>query len=194
MTKIIGLTGGIGSGKTTVAKQFMDAGIPVYIADDEAKKMLLQPEIITQIKNTFGDSVLENHQISKAKLAQLVFNQPEKLMQLNAIIHPAVKEHFQTWLESKQSEPYVIREAAILFESGTYHDCDLIISVVAPIENRIDRVMKRDHVDRAAVLARINNQWTDEQRIEKSHFIIENISPENTRKQVSEILKKLTIV
>jgi dephospho-CoA kinase len=194
MTKIIGLTGGIGSGKTTVAKQFMGAGIPVYIADDEAKKMLQQPEIITQIKNTFGDSVLENHQISRTKLAQLVFNQPEKLMQLNAIIHPAVKEHFQTWLKSKQSEPYVIREAAILFESGTYQDCDLIISVVAPIEDRIARVMKRDHVDRAAVLARINNQWTDEQRIEKSNFIIENISPENTRKQVSEILKKLTIV
>ncbi len=194
MTKIIGLTGGIGSGKTTVAKQFMDAGIPVYIADEEAKKLLDSSDIQSQIKSVFGTEVFEDERISRSKLAQLVFNQPEKLKQLNAIIHPAVKEHFQKWLESKQSEPYVIREAAILFESGTYHDCDLIISVIAPIEDRIARVMKRDQVDRTAVLARINNQWTDEQRIEKSNFIIENISPENTRKQVSEILKKLTIV
>ncbi|MBS7786735.1 dephospho-CoA kinase [Flavobacterium sp. CYK-55] len=194
MTKIIGLTGGIGSGKTTVAKQFMDAGIPVYIADEEAKKLLDSSDIQSQIKSVFGTEVFEDEKVLRSKLAQLVFNQPQKLKQLNAIIHPAVKEHFLTWLKSKQNEPYVIREAAILFESGTYQDCDLIISVVAPIEDRISRVMKRDHVDRAAVLSRINNQWTDEQRIEKSNFVIENISPENTYKQVSEILKKLTIV
>lgn len=194
MTKIIGLTGGIGSGKTTVAKQFIAAGISVYIADDEAKKILQQPEIIDQIKNTFGDSVIENERISRAKLAQLVFNYPEKLKQLNAIIHPAVKEHFQTWLETKQNEPYVIREAAILFESGSYQDCDFIISVVAPIEERIRRVMKRDEVDQSSVLARINNQWTDEQRISKSDFVIENVTTESTKRQVNEILKKLSII
>ncbi len=194
MTKIIGLTGGIGSGKTTVAKQFIAAGIPVYIADDEAKKILQQSEIINQIKNTFGDSVIENQQISRVKLAQLVFNHPEKLKQLNAIVHPAVKEHFQTWLETKQNEPYVIREAAILFESGSYHDCDFIISVVAPIEERIRRVMKRDGVDQSSVLARINNQWTDEQRISQSDFVIENVTTESTQRQVNEILKKLSII
>lgn len=194
MTKIIGLTGGIGSGKTTVAKQFIEAGIPVYIADEQAKKLLHQPEIISQIEATFGDSVLDDNQISRAKLAQVVFNHPEKLALLNSIIHPAVKKHFQQWLNEHQTFPYVVREAAILFESGTYHDCDFIISVIAPIEERISRVMQRDHVDRAAVLVRINNQWTDEQRISKSDFVIENVTPENTERQVKEILKKLSIV
>ncbi|MBS1534838.1 MAG: dephospho-CoA kinase [Bacteroidetes bacterium] len=193
MTKIIGLTGGIGSGKTTVAKQFIEAGIPVYIADEEAKKLLHQPEIISQIETNFGDSVLEDNQISRAKLAQVVFNNPEKLALLNSIIHPAVKKHFQQWLNEHQAFPYVVREAAILFESGTYHDCDLIISVIAPIEERISRVIQRDQVDRAAVLARINNQWTDEQRIAKSDFVIENVTPKNTERQVNEILKKLSI-
>lgn len=193
MTKIIGLTGGIGSGKTTVAKQFIEAGIPVYIADEEAKKLLHQPEIISQIETNFGDSVLEDNQISRAKLAQVVFNNPEKLALLNSIIHPAVKKYFQQWLNEHQTFPYVVREAAILFESGTYHDCDLIISVIAPIEERISRVIQRDQVDRAAVLARINNQWTDEQRIAKSDFVIENVTPENTERQVNEILKKLSI-
>lgn len=194
MTKIIGLTGGIGSGKTTVAKQFIEAGIPVYIADEQAKKLLHQPEIISQIEATFGDSVLDDNQISRAKLAQVVFNHPEKLALLNSIIHPAVKKHFQQWLNEHQAFPFVVREAAILFESGTYQDCDLIISVIAPVEERITRVMQRDHVDRAAVLVRINNQWTDEQRIAKSDFVIENVTPENTERQVKEILKKLSIV
>ncbi|MFN8275655.1 MAG: dephospho-CoA kinase [Flavobacteriaceae bacterium] len=194
MTKIIGLTGGIGSGKTTVAKQFTEAGIPVYIADEEAKKILYQPEIISQIEATFGDSVLEDNQISRAKLAQVVFNHPEKLALLNSIIHPAVKKHFQQWLNEHQAFPFVVREAAILFESGTYHDCDFIISVIAPVEERISRVMQRDQVDKTAVLARINNQWTDEQRIAKSDFVIENVTPENTKRQVEEILKKLTII
>lgn len=194
MTKIIGLTGGIGSGKTTVAKQFIEAGIPVYIADQEAKKLLHQPEIISQIEATFGDSVLEDNQISRAKLAQVVFNHPEKLALLNSIIHPAVKKHFQQWFNAHQTFSFVVREAAILFESGTYHDCDYIISVIAPIEERISRVMQRDQVDRTAVLARINNQWTDEQRIAKSDFVIENVTPENTERQVKEILKKLSIV
>lgn len=194
MTKIIGLTGGIGSGKTTVAKQFIEAGIPVYIADEQAKKLLHQPEIISQIETTFGDSVLDDNQISRAKLAQVVFNDSEKLALLNSIIHPAVKKHFQHWLNEHQAFPYVVREAAILFESGTYHDCDFIISVIAPVEERISRVMQRDHVDRAAVLVRINNQWTDEQRISKSDFVIENVTPQNTERQVKEILKKLSIV
>lgn len=194
MTQIIGLTGGIGSGKTTVANQFTTAGIPVYIADDQAKKILHQPEITAQIKEAFGNLVFDEKQISRAKLAQVVFNNPDKLELLNSIIHPAVKNHFNEWLEKHQKFPFVVREAAILFESGTYQDCDYIISVIAPIEDRIQRVMQRDGVDKTSVLARINNQWTDEQRIAKSDFVIENISPKNTEHQVKEILKKLSIL
>jgi len=193
MTKIIGLTGGIGSGKTTVAKLFMEFGIPVYIADDEAKKLTDLPEIITQIENTFGSVVFENGKINRQKLAAIVFNDAESLIKLNAIIHPAVKTHFENWVSQHSDFPIIIKEAAILFESGSYLDCDLIITVTAPLEIRLERVLKRDKTTRENILKRIQNQWTDEQRISKSDFIIENSDFESTKKQVKDLLKKLTI-
>lgn len=192
MTKIIGLTGGIGSGKTTVATQFKAAGIPIYIADEEAKKMLFRSDIVQKIQKEFGPEVFENNQISRSKLAQLVFKDASKLAMLNAIIHPEVKDDFLVWLQSHQQHPWVIREAAILFESGTYRDCDFIITVIAPLEERIKRVMQRDGVDRATVLARIKHQWTDEQRIALSDFVIDNTTQESTALQVEQILKKLS--
>jgi len=193
MTKIIGLTGGIGSGKTTVAKLFMDSGIPVYIADDEAKKLTDLPEIIEQIKNVFGPTVFENGKINRQKLAVIVFNEPALLKKLNAIIHPAVKKHFENWVSSRHETPFVIKETAILFESGSYTDCDLIITVTAPLEIRLQRVLERDQTTRENILKRIQNQWTDEARISKSNFIIENLDLNSTKKQVADLLKKLTI-
>ncbi|WP_298223004.1 dephospho-CoA kinase [Flavobacterium sp.] len=192
MTKIIGLTGGIGSGKTTIAQYFKSLGIPVYIADDEAKKMLDVPTIQKEIKETFGEVVFENGAISRPKLASVVFENPEKLKVLNGIIHPAVKEHFKDWFVQHSNNPIVIREAAILFESGSYLDCDKIITVVAPLETRIQRVLSRDKTTREAVLNRIKNQWTDEMRIAKSDFVIENNDLSNAKEQVDKILKKLT--
>lgn len=193
MTKIIGLTGGIGSGKTTVAKLFMDSGIPVYIADDEAKKLTDLPEIIEQIKNVFGTTVFENEKINRQKLAAIVFNEPELLKKLNAIIHPAVKKHFENWVSNHDEAPFVIKETAILFESGSYTDCDLIITITAPLEIRLQRVLERDQTTRENILKRIQNQWTDEARISKSDFIIENLDLNSTKKQVADLLKKLTI-
>ena len=193
MTKIIGLTGGIGSGKTTVANYFQSSGIPVYIADDEARKIMQFPEIIVEIKNTFGTSLFENGILNRAKLAEIVFNNPEKLKQLNAIIHPAVKKQFKKWILNYQNSPFVIYEAAILFESGSYKNCDLIITVIAPIETRIQRVIQRDATTRENVLQRMNVQWNDEQRILKSDFVIENIHPETTKLEVDKILKILKI-
>ncbi len=176
MTKIIGLTGGIGSGKTTVANYFKSCGIPIYIADDEARKIMESASIIEAIKDSFGTDVFENEILNREKLAKIVFNNPERLEKLNSIVHPAVKKHFEQWLLQNQAAPYVIYEAAILFESGRYKDCDIIITVTAPIESRIERVIKRDKTTRELVLKRINAQWTDEKRISKSDFIIENIS------------------
>ena len=193
MTKIIGLTGGIGSGKTTVANYFKSFGIPIYIADDEARKIMKSADIIEAIKNSFGDAIFENEILNRDKLAKIVFNNPKKLEKLNNIVHPAVKNHFEQWLMQNQSAPYVIYEAAILFESGRYKDCDLIVTVVAPIESRIERVIKRDNSTRELVLKRINAQWTDEERILKSDFIIENISSETTKLEVDRILKILKI-
>jgi dephospho-CoA kinase len=192
MTKIIGLTGGIGSGKTTIAQYFKLLGVPVYIADDEAKKLLDNSTVKKKIKEIFGEFVFENKTISKEKLALIVFQNPQKLSELNAIIHPAVKKHFQVWVANHQNEPIVIKEAAILFESGSDQDCDKIITVVAPLETRIQRVMSRDKTSKEAILNRINNQWTDEMRIAKSDYIIENISLEIAKQQADKIFQKLS--
>ena len=193
MTKIIGLTGGIGSGKTTIANYFKSFGIPVYIADEEARKIMQSVEIISAIKNVFGDEVFENEKLNREELAKIVFNNPEKLEKLNNIVHPAVKKHFEQWLLKHTAASYVIYEAAILFESGSYKNCDLIITITAPIESRIQRVVERDKTTRELVLKRINAQWTDKQRISKSDFIIENTSMETTKLEVVKILKILKI-
>ena len=191
MTKIIGLTGGIGSGKTMVAEYFKSLGIPVYIADKEARQLMTSGNIINALSNEFGKEILENGILNREKLAQLVFNNPKKLQKLNSIVHPEVKKHFDNWVEKHKNYPFVVKEAAILFESGSYKYCDTIITVTAPLETRLQRVMKRDKTDRESVLKRIENQWTDEQRIAKSNYVIHNLSVESTKKQVDEILKKL---
>ena len=191
MTKIIGLTGGIGSGKTMVAEYFKSLGIPVYIADKEARQLMTSENIINALSNEFGKEILENGILNREKLAQLVFNNPKKLQKLNSIVHPEVKKHFDNWVEKHKNYPFIVKEAAILFESGSYEYCDTIITVTAPLETRLQRVMKRDKTDRESVLKRIENQWTDEQRIAKSNYVIHNLSVESTKKQVDEILKKL---
>jgi dephospho-CoA kinase len=191
MTKIIGLTGGIGSGKTMVVEYFKSLGIPVFIADEEAKKLMTSHDIINALSNEFGNEILKNGILNREKLAQLVFNNPKKLQKLNGIVHPKVKIHFENWVEKHKNYPFVAKEAAILFESGSYKYCDTIITVTCPLEIRLQRVMKRDKTDRESVLKRIENQWTDEQRIAKSDYVIDNLSVEFTKKQVDEILKKL---
>jgi len=191
MTKIIGLTGGIGTGKTMVAEYFKSLGIPVYIADEEARKLMTSDNIIEALSNEFGKEILENGILNREKMAQLVFNNPKKLQKLTSIVHPEVKKHFDNWVEKHKNYPFVVKEAAILFESGSYKYCDTIITVTAPLETRLQRVMKRDKTDRESVLKRIENQWTDEQRIAKSDYVIHNLSVESTKKQVDEILKKL---
>lgn len=191
MTKVVCLTGGIGSGKTLIANYFKSLGIPVYIADDEAKKLMKKTKIIQAIEAIFGKTIFENDMINKEKLASIVFNNPEKLKELNQVIHPAVKKDFEDWLSKHKSLPLVVKEVAILFESGSNSFCDKIITVVAPLETRIQRVLERDNTNRENILARINNQWTDEQRISKSDFIIHNISVDEAKKEVDEILKLL---
>ena len=193
MTKIIGLTGGIGSGKTTVANHFIAVGIPVYIADDEARKIMQSPEILKKIEKIFGSVIFKNEVLNRQKLAEIVFSNSDKLKQLNAIIHPAVKKHFGNWILNYKNSPFVIYETAILFEGGSYKDCDKIITVTAPLETRIERVIQRDKTSRENVLKRIKMQWTDDQRLGKSDFVIENINPEITKSEVGKILKILKI-
>ena len=193
MSKIIGLTGGIGSGKTTLATYIESLGIPVFIADDEAKKLMQSDEVLREIKAVFGEAVFEKGQLNRQELASIVFSNPKKLSQLNGIIHPAVKKQFKVWLDQHQLAPFVVYEAAILFESGSYQNCDYIITITAPLEDRIARVMQRDNSSREQVLNRINAQWTDEQRATKSNFVIENSDPQIAKLQLDEILKILKI-
>lgn len=170
----IGLTGGIGSGKSTVAKVFLQLGVPVFFADDESKLLLLQDNVIKKIVAVFGESVLNENKIDKAKLAKIVFADKEKLKLLNNILHPLVAERYANWIIENKTKPFTIKEAAILFESGSYLDCDKVICVSADINIRIERVVGRDKVSKESVLARINNQWTEEQRIAKSDYVIYN--------------------
>ncbi|MFT5754950.1 MAG: dephospho-CoA kinase [Flavobacterium sp.] len=191
MTKIIGLTGGIGSGKTTVANYLITKDIPVYIADLEARKITESKNVINEIKKIFGVDVIENNKVNRAVLAGIVFKDRDKLAQLNAIIHPEVKKHFKKWLKSKLDYKFVVKESAILFESGSYKDCDAIILVTAPLETRIERTMKRDNVDRESVLQRINNQMPEEEKKRKSDYIIQNTSLKDTYIQIDKLLNYL---
>jgi dephospho-CoA kinase len=190
-TKIVGLTGGIGSGKTTVANYIQSLGIPIYISDAEAKKVMELPQIISKIKAAFNDDVITDNKLDRQKLAAIVFNLPEKLKELNAIVHPAVKNHFDNWVKEHKNDPIIVKEAAILFESGSYKDCDVIISVVAPLETRIERIIKRDTTTREKIMQRIKNQLSDEERTLRSQFVITNITLDDTKKQVDKILNLL---
>jgi dephospho-CoA kinase len=194
MTKIIGLTGGIGSGKTTIARYIESKGIPVYIADVEAKKVMEESKILKALQIAFGTDIVMNNYVNRSKLSSIVFNNPEKLALLNSIIHPAVKIHFKNWLNNHENEPFVIKETAILFETGGDKECYKTITVVATLENRIDRVISRDDVSKENVIERMNNQMSDEQRIELSDFVIQNETITSAKNQVDEILKLLKII
>ena len=193
MTKVIGLTGGIGSGKTTIANFFAEMGVPVYIADDGARAVMKLDHVKQDIKNVFGENIFDNNILNRTKLAEIVFNDKEKLAKLNAIVHPAVKKDFEVWLLQHKNYDYIIYEAAILFESGRYKECDYIITVTAPEEVRMDRVLKRDNTTPAQVLSRMQMQWKDEDRISRSNFVINNVNLKIAKEEVVKILKILDI-
>jgi dephospho-CoA kinase len=188
---IVGLTGGIGSGKTTVANFFKGLNVPVYIADDEAKKLMNVSKILKRkIKKLFGDEAYVNDELNRPFIASKIFNDKSLLDKMNAIVHPKVGKHFLKWLE-KQEHPYVIKEAAILFENEGYKDCDYIITVIADKQVRIKRIMERDSTSIQKINAIMQNQWNDQDRVKLSDFVIKNNSLKNTKEQVFEIHKKL---
>lgn len=189
--KKVGLTGGIGSGKTTVAQIFETIGTPVYYADIEAKKILNEDDfVIEQIISEFGN-IYNNKIIDRKKLAEIVFNEPQKLDKLNSIVHPAVYKHFENWCILKKDFPYIIEEAAILFESDSYKKMDKIITVFAPEDIRIERVCNRDNMSKENVVARIRNQMDDKKKIELSDFVVNNFDNNMLISQVLTIHEKL---
>lgn len=187
MAKVIGLTGGIGSGKTTVAHFFSELGVPVFIADKEAKTISESKEVEPELLSLFGEKVYKEGKLDRKHIASRVFSNPDLLQKLNQIIHPRVQKKFEQWLKIHSKAKYVIKEAAILFESGSYKQCFKVILVTAPQDVRIERVLKRDITDYDSVVQRISNQWSDEIKIPLSDFVIENINLLQTKSQVLEI-------
>ena len=172
--KVIGLTGGIGSGKSTVGKLLSNKGIPIYYSDIRAKEIMNEsPQIIAQLKEWYGEEIYINDQLDRQKLASLVFTNSENLKKLNALVHPLVFEDFEKW-KGQQNAKYIIKEAAILFESGSYKDCDLVVTVSAPEEVRIIRTMERDMMSREKVLNRMSKQWSNHERNAKADYVIHN--------------------
>lgn len=191
MTKLVGLTGGIGSGKTTVAKYFEELGVPVYIADSEAKALMNRSKVIRRkLIALFGNEAFLENTLNRPFIAQQIFNDKKLLNAMNAIVHPKVASHFKRWV-NKQDSPYVISEAAILFENGSYKKYDYIITVTAPEDIRLQRVIKRDNSNKQKVEAIMANQWSDQEKIKRSDFVIENIDLEQTKIQVRKIHKKI---
>lgn len=188
---IVGLTGGMGSGKTTVANMFIELGMPIYIADVEARKLMNSSEVIKrELIQLFGTNAYSDGKINKAFLADKIFNDKDLLVEMNAVVHPKVKTHFKKWIKIQRSL-YVIYEAAILFENGGYKECDYIITVTAPETVRIQRIIQRDNATKQSVRAIMDNQWNDAKKVKLSHFVIENKELSQTAKQVKNIHQKI---
>ncbi|TRO66997.1 dephospho-CoA kinase [Christiangramia sabulilitoris] len=188
---IAGLTGGIGSGKTTVAGFFKEHGIPLYIADDAGKRLMRDSsKIREQIVSLLGQEAYSANEPDRKFIASRVFSDRELLSKLNNIIHPAVAEDFRSWTKN-QTSAYVIYEAAILFETGGYKKCDLNILVTAPMELRMERLQKRDDSSIEEIQQRMSNQWSDEKKSELADFIINNVDLNTTKQQVAVIHAKI---
>jgi dephospho-CoA kinase len=178
MTKIVGLTGGIGSGKTMVANFFKEEGIPVYISDERAKTIMDKPEIIHKIQGIFDENVQKKGKLDRKRIREIVFKESHLLEKLNAIVHPAVKKDFEQWVDLHQKYSFVIKESALLFEQKLYKTCDYIILVTAPEEIRVKRVVKRDGVTVKNIRDIIRNQLKDEDKIPFCDWVIINVDKE----------------
>jgi len=185
----VGLTGNIDSGKTTVSKIFELLGVPVFYADDAAKAVMTNDEVlINGIKSAFGEqSYFNDGTLNRKYIAQIVFNDAARLAALNALVHPATFRAFDAWVKNAGDAAYVLKEAALLFESDSYKMCDHTIMVTAPLEMRIDRVMKRDGFTRAEIEKRNAQQFSEQKKIELADYVIKNDDSELVIPQVLEI-------
>ena len=189
----VGLTGGIGSGKTTVSNFFLDYGIPVYNSDSQGKTLMnTNLELKNDIISLFGESVYDNGILKTNLLSSIVFKDPKKIEQLNNLVHPKVADNFNQWIGKNNNQPILVKEAAILIESRAYLNMDKIILVVSEKSTRINRVSKRDNSDLESIEKRIKLQLTDNEKIKYADYIIENNSSlEHLRLEVIKVIKKL---
>lgn len=190
---IVGVTGGIGSGKSTIASYFATfKNVAIYIADDEAKKLMHTNQLKKQIINAFGEESYSNNQLNRKHLATIVFNNKSKLKTLNKIVHPAVNNHFKNFVHQNKDKDYIIYENAILFENNNDTICDVIICVTIPLNIRLERVMKRDNVSMVEVENRMKNQWKEDKKLLQSNYVIYNYTKATAKNEVNRIHKILT--
>ena len=190
----VGLTGGIGSGKSTVAKVFEVLGIPVYYADDAAKRLMNEDEDLKEkIQAEFGNAVYKDGRLDRKYLSEIVFSNPEKLQLLNSLVHPATLKDAETWM-NLQTTTYTLKEAALIFESGAQQYLDYVIGVTAPAPLRIQRTMQRDGVTREEVIARMDKQIDETIKLKLCDFVITNDEQEMLLPQIIELHKKLLIL
>jgi len=187
----VGITGGIGSGKSTVAKVFEVLGVPVYYADDAAKRLMNEnKQLQSNIKTVFGDATYTDGKLNKKNLAAIVFNNPEKLQQLNKLTHPQTIKDAAAWMQ-KQTAAYIIKEAALIFESGSHEQLDYVIGVCSPAPLRIQRAMHRDNITRDEVMARMDKQLDESIKMKLCDFLINNDEQEMLIPQVLTLHEKL---
>jgi len=186
----VGITGGIGSGKSTVCRVFETFGIPVFYADAVAKSIMVTDHIlVTGLKETFGqESYDDSGKLNNKHIAAIVFNDKDQLARLNALVHPAVFRAFDAWIETiPPNTPYILKEAALLFESGSYKLCDKSVLVTAPASVKIKRVMDRDGVSAGQVEARMDKQMSDDEKSKMADFLIRNDGSQSVIHQVLEL-------
>lgn len=173
----IGLTGGIGAGKSVISRIFSILGAPVYNADAEAKKLMSSDAaLLLKLREAFGPEAIGENGPDRKALARIIFNDPDAMKLVNSLVHPAVARDFELWLEDHGNAPYVIKEAAIIFETGSQRHLDMVILITAPEEMRVKRVMKRDGATVSSVRKRMENQWPDEKKIPLAGLVLNNDS------------------
>lgn len=192
-TRVIGITGGIGSGKSFISNEIERRGYAVYNSDLNARNIIdTDPHVIQQLKQLFGNDIYSSNRLNRPAVAERVFANKQLLQQMNAIVHPAVKQHFITWAAS-QKQP-VFLEAAILVESGFYVFCDEVVLVTAPLDIRINRVLKRDNTTREAIIQRIRNQMPDETLRQYATVVVNNDETKSVSDLVDELFRKLEML
>lgn len=188
----IGVTGGIGSGKSTVCKIIEALGYPVFYSDLESKKLMLEnSSVIQEVKNLFGDDAYLDGELNRAFLASKVFRDKSLLTKLNNIIHPAVREEFAQFSKKNTEKSLIFNEAAILFETGAFRNFDFNILVVAPKDSRISRIMNRDNATEEQIISRMNNQWEDDKKIPLADYVIQNSDSDDLESQIRAIIANL---
>ena len=190
--KIIGLTGGIGSGKTSILNLFKKKNISCFNTDFIAKK-LMDNELKEKIKTLFGTDIYKKGELNRKKISKIVFNDIEKLNKLNSIVHPAVRKNFTDFVKRNKKDKFIVYETALLFETGFNKECDITILVIAPLKKRIKRIIKRDGLLKSEITRRINHQWSDEKKADLSDYIINNDNWGNTLIEFDKIFNKLNL-